>query len=82
MAVATLKDLPLQCERRNPQTHRSKAPQILGKEREFPVHRAERRRQKENAFMREFYRLFYFLFYFLGPSRNAHPEWLDAREPS
>jgi hypothetical protein len=52
------------------------------KGREFPVYRVERRRQKENAFMRPFYRLFYFLFYFLGPPRNAHPEWLDAREPA
>ena len=82
MAAATLKDPQLPCERPNPQTHRSKAPQILGKGREFSVSRAERRRQKENAFMRHSYRLFYFLFYFLGPSRNAHPEWLDAREPA
>jgi hypothetical protein len=67
---------------RRSQTHRSKAPQILGKERAFPVYRAERRRQKESALMQVSYRLFYFLFYFLGASRNAHPEWLDAREPA
>jgi hypothetical protein len=82
VAVAALKDLPLPCEMRNPQTHRSKAPQIRRKGREFPVYWAERRRQKENAFMRSSYCLFYFLFYFLGPSRNAHSERLDAREPA
>ena len=79
--MATLKDPQLPCERRNPQTHRSKAPQIRYKGREFPVYRAERRRQKENALMQSSYRLFYFLFYFWGASRNAHPERLDAREP-
>jgi hypothetical protein len=79
VAVATLKDPQLPCERQNPQTHRSQAPQILGKGREFPVYRAERRRQKENALLQSSYRLFYFLFYFWGASRSAHPEWLDAR---